>query len=78
MKPGKGDWDEGGYDVPVRNGNYKKELGEAKAALETNKGFRNWFHTVYKKKHVSRSGERHNPDMSDDAILKAFREWLEQ
>ncbi|MDR1963126.1 MAG: HINT domain-containing protein [Planctomycetaceae bacterium] len=75
MKPGKGGWDEGGYGEPVRNGDYKTDLGKAKAEIDTNELFRDFLHNK-KDDYISRGGSRYNPNVNDDALVDIYRRWL--
>jgi hypothetical protein len=75
IKRGKGEWDEGEYDTPIKNGDYLDALQEVKREFLRNDVFRRWF-DGYKKKIKASDGKYRNPDMSWDSILEAYKEWL--
>jgi RHS repeat-associated protein len=60
-------------------GGNKETIGEAKRQFAKNIDFRRWFHKEYKPdtKGASNQYGRHNPDLSDDQLLDAWREWNE-
>jgi hypothetical protein len=77
MKPGKGSWDEGiGKWNIVKDGKYKDDIGKARELLDTSPEFNDFLHKL-KNKHVSRGGNKHNPDIDDDGLVEIFREWLD-
>jgi hypothetical protein len=76
MKPDKGEWDEGIGEWNIsKDGKYKDDLGKARELLDTNPKFNDFLHEL-KKRHVSRGGDKHNPNIDDDGLVEIFREWI--
>jgi len=77
MKPGMRAWDEGeGFNPPKKmSGLDKADLGKARAALDSNKEFSDFFHKKIQEGHKAGGYDVSNPDVPDAILLEIWREW---